>query len=142
MARRPATSYVARLMGLNLYRGERRPDGRVELDEGGTFVVADRGRSTRRARGPGAGGLRPSSITLHTGRPEHASTRNVWPGTVAGLELLADRVRLQVDGQPTALVDVTPAAVAELGLRPGLPVWLSAKATETDAYPEIRPRGR
>jgi molybdate transport system ATP-binding protein len=34
------------------------------------------------------------------------------------------------------LVDLTPAAVADLGLRPGLSVWLSAKATEVDVYPE------
>ena len=53
---------------------------------------------------------------------------------MAGLELLADRVRVQVEGRPDALVDVTPAAVAELRLRPGTAVWLSAKATETEAY--------
>jgi len=34
------------------------------------------------------------------------------------------------------LVDVTAAAVAELRLEPGRQVWLSAKATETEAYPE------
>ena len=38
-------------------------------------------------------------------------------------------------GQPSALVDVTPAAVAELGLDPGQPVWLSAKATDLEVYP-------
>jgi molybdate transport system ATP-binding protein len=60
----------------------------------------------------------------------------VWAGTITGLEMLADRVRAQVDGRPGALVDLTPAAVADLGLRPGLSVWLSAKATEVDVYPE------
>jgi molybdate transport system ATP-binding protein len=34
------------------------------------------------------------------------------------------------------LVDVTPAAVAELTLRPGLAVWVSVKATELDVYAE------
>jgi molybdate transport system ATP-binding protein len=48
--------------------------------------------------------------------------------------LLADRVRLDLDGQPSALVDVTPAAVAELSLGPGRQVWLSAKATELEVY--------
>jgi molybdate transport system ATP-binding protein len=52
------------------------------------------------------------------------------------MEQLADRVRLQVDGAPPVLVDVTAAAVAELRLEPGRQVWLSAKATETEAYPE------
>jgi molybdate transport system ATP-binding protein len=31
-------------------------------------------------------------------------------------------------------VDVTPAAVAELGLRPGADVWLSVKATDLEVY--------
>jgi molybdate transport system ATP-binding protein len=138
VARRPATQYVARLMGLNLYAGEIRRSGEVssvELEDGGTLVVPT--ESEPSSLGDGTRvlvGLRPSSITVHLQRPERASTRNVWPGTVAGLEMLADRVRLQVDGRPSALVDVTPAAMAELGLRPGVPVWLSAKATETDAY--------
>jgi molybdate transport system ATP-binding protein len=61
----------------------------------------------------------------------------VWPGTVDSLELLADRVRVQVVGRPSALVDVTPAAVAELRLQPGQDVWLTAKATEAEAYPDV-----
>ncbi|MGN6634648.1 MAG: TOBE domain-containing protein, partial [Oryzihumus sp.] len=69
-------------------------------------------------------------------RPEHASVRNVWAGTIESLELLTDRVRVNVEGTPAALVDVTPGAVAELGLAPGQAVWRSAKATATDAYPE------
>ena len=135
VARRPATQYVARLVGLNLYAGDLDPDRTtVSLDGGGTLAVSlqDEMRSGARV----LVGLRPSAITIHSTRPEQASPRNVWPGTVAGLELLADRVRVQVDGVPPALVDITPAAVAELGLHTGQPVWLSAKATETDAYPD------
>ena len=63
------------------------------------------------------------------------SARNVWTGTVAGLELLTDRVRVAVDGTPDAIVDITPAALAELELRTGQQVWLTAKATEVTAYP-------
>ena len=48
--------------------------------------------------------------------------------------MLGDRVRLHVCGDPDALVDVTPTSVAELGLAPGISVWLSAKATEAAAY--------
>ena len=68
-------------------------------------------------------------------QPADTSARNLWPGVVQGLELLADRVRLQVDGEPGALVDITPAALAELGLQPGRSVWLSAKAGEVTVYP-------
>jgi molybdate transport system ATP-binding protein len=141
VARQPATQYVARLVGLNLYTGTLEvATRRVFLDAGGTFTVtlgdddplapAGTGDSTR----PVLVGLRPSAITIHTMRPTHASPRNVWAGKVIGLELLADRVRVQVDATPPALVDISSAAVADLALRPGTAVWLSAKATETEAY--------
>jgi molybdate transport system ATP-binding protein len=137
VARRPSTQYVARLMGLNLYSGRLRSPDRVVLDGGGSLVVPADPTLTQGQTHPRVlVGLRPSSITVHAHQPVQVSTRNVWAGTVAGLEMLADRVRIQVSGSPNALVDVTPSAVAELALRPGLPVWLSAKATETEAYPE------
>jgi molybdate transport system ATP-binding protein len=50
---------------------------------------------------------------------------------------LADRIRLAVDAQQTVLVDVTPSAVAELGLVPGGSVWLTAKATDVATYPDV-----
>jgi molybdate transport system ATP-binding protein len=40
-----------------------------------------------------------------------------------------------VDGVVPLLADVTPLAVAELSLQPGLPVWSSVKATEIEVYP-------
>lgn len=136
VARRPVTDFVARLIGLNLYAGTLDPISHaVTLDQGGTLVATPTpdARDSRRV----VVALRPSAISLHTERPEHASPRNVWPGTIATLETLADRVRVQVDATPPAMVDVTPAAVAELHLREGQGVWLSAKATDTEAYPGI-----
>jgi molybdate transport system ATP-binding protein len=135
VARRPASQYVARLMGLNLYRGTRNPDAAVALDGGGILHTAAGGEQ---ATGPVLLAVRPSAIALHTEQPRHASPRNVWPGTVVGVELLTDRVRVQVNGSPPALVDITPDAVAELDLAAGSPVWLSAKATEIDCYPDPR----
>ena len=136
VARRPATQYVARLLGLNFYRGIlASTDGTVDLAAGGTLVATPPG-STPRVNTMVLVAVRPSAISVHTERPGHGSPRNVWAGTITGLEMLADRVRAQVDGRPSALVDLTPAAVADLGLRPGLSVWLSAKATEVDVYPE------
>ncbi len=128
VARRPATDYVARLVGLNLYAG--RADGaEVTLDRGGRFVVPDHG-----AHGHVLVAVRPSAVLVGSLQPEGTSARNTWSGTVVDLTMLADRVRLDVDGPPRTLVDVTPAAVAELGLRPGAPVWLSVKATEVEVY--------
>ncbi|MDQ1733046.1 MAG: molybdate transport system ATP-binding protein [Pseudonocardiales bacterium] len=139
VARRPATHYVARLVGLNLYAGLRSGSGEIALDDGGRLTAAGYGEQ---AAGADAGdvtgrvlaAVRPSAISLHTTAPSHSSTRNIWPGTVIGLELLADRVRVQVAGSPPALVDITPDAVAELALSEGTPVWLAAKATEVDLY--------
>jgi molybdate transport system ATP-binding protein len=143
VARQPATQYVARLVGLNLYTGTLEvATSRVHLDDGGIFTVTmgDDGLVAQAGTRPSTGrvliGLRPSAITIHTARPAHASPRNVWKGTIGALEQLADRVRVQVDATPPALVDISAAAVADLALRPGTVVWLSAKATETEAYPD------
>ena len=143
VARQPATQYVARLVGLNLYTGTLdAATQRVSLDDGGTLIVTlgdqqpPAEEAARPCERPVLVGLRPSAITIHTIRPTHASPRNIWKGTVTALELLADRVRVQVDATPPALVDISAAAVADLGLRPGTAVWLSAKATETEAYPD------
>lgn len=130
VARRPASPYVARLMGLNLYAGRVAGD-RVLTDAAAGFTVADLG--ALRDGDAALVAIRPSTITVQRHRPE-TSSRNVWEGTVSGLEHLTDRVRLAVSGTPDALVDVTVAAVAELGLAEGVPVWLSAKATEIEAY--------
>jgi molybdate transport system ATP-binding protein len=129
IARQPATEYVAKLVGLNLYAG--RADGsRVALEAGGAFIVADQTQ-----HGDVLVSVRPSSITVINQHPQPSSARNTWTAKITGLTLLADRVRLDLDGEPPALVDVTPAAVAELSLEPGSQVWLTVKATDLEIYP-------
>ena len=135
IARRPATNYVAKLVGLNLYAGH--ADGsQVTLTGGGAFVIPDQGQ-----HGDVLIAVRPSALVVSTQRPQPSSARNTWPAKIAGLTLLADRVRLDLDGQPPALADVTPAAVAELSLDAGSQVWLTVKATELEVYnhDHIRP---
>jgi molybdate transport system ATP-binding protein len=130
VARKPATEYVARLVGLNLYAG--RADGpNVTLTGGGAFIVPDHGQHGRVLVA-----MRPSAVVVSSQLPSGGSARNAWPATIAGLTLLADRIRLDLDGQPPALVDVTPAAVAELSLRPASQVWLTVKATDLEVYPD------
>jgi len=138
VARQPATQYVARLVGLNLYPGTRAATGAVALDAGGTLIAAGLDQSAAEAAVTGRvlAAIRPTAVALHTSAPGHGSPRNVWPGTVTGLELLTDRVRVQVAGTPPALVDITPAALADLDLSEGTQVWLAAKATEVDVYPD------
>ena len=137
VARQPATDYVARLVGLNLFTGKADGSG-VIVDDRVRFAVP---HSAMPAWAPGAGArelmvaVRPSSVSLHTNEPVGASARNVWSGVVDGLEPIGDRVRVHVQGTPSTLVDVTAAAVADLALRPGAAVWLSVKATEIEVYP-------
>jgi molybdate transport system ATP-binding protein len=128
IARQPATDYVAKLVGLNLYAGQ--ADGAtVALTGGGTFVIPDQGQ-----HGDVLVAMRPSAIVVSSQHPQPSSARNTWQAKVTGLTLLADRVRLDLDGQPPALADVTPAAVAELSLDPGSQVWLTVKATDLEVY--------
>jgi molybdate transport system ATP-binding protein len=127
VSRQPATEYVARLVGLNLYPG-RGAGGAVMLDAGGSLAIPG-GQS-----GPVLVAVRPSSVTVSVEQPHGSSARNTWPGRIAGLTMLADRIRVSVDGKPPVLADVTPAAVAELDLRPGREIWLAVKATDLEVY--------
>ena len=127
VARAPRTDYVARLVGLNLYRG-RAVGGGIEVEGGGVLVTADGCEGEVFAVFP------PSAVVLFRDRPD-GSARNTWQGRVAGLEQHADTVRVQIEAAPAVLADVTAAAVAELGLTVGAPVWAAVKATEIRCYP-------
>jgi len=104
VAARPLTRHVARLVGLN--------------------VIAD---------GDGFRSFSPSAVTVSLTEPS-GSARHRWPGAVTTLAPHGDAVRLLVSGEHELLADVTPAAVAELGLAPGRQVWLSVKETAVRRY--------
>jgi molybdate transport system ATP-binding protein len=127
VARHPRTDYVARLVGLNLVRGTAAGHD-VVLPSGARVVLA------HPAAGDTLAAFPPAAVVVHR-KPPEGSARNVWPGRVATLEPHGDLVRVAVDGTVALLADVTPAAVAELQLAPGEPVWASVKATEVVAYP-------
>jgi molybdate transport system ATP-binding protein len=131
VARRPRTDYVARLVGLNLLAG-RAVGRRVLLPGGGTVIGAEE------HGGEVYAAFRPAAVALYLDRPA-GSPRNVWPGRIAGLEPHGDGVRAEVSGAPdptsTLLAEVTPAAVAELGLSPGTQVWAAVKASDIEVYP-------
>jgi molybdate transport system ATP-binding protein len=59
----------------------------------------------------------------------------VLAGTVDHLDVEGDRVRVIMTGAIPVTAEVTPAAVAELQLTTGAPVWASIKATEVTVYP-------
>ena len=123
---RPRTDYVARLVGLNLFRGTAAGAAvRVgELD----FAVSDR------VTGDAFVAFAPSAVALHTERPT-GSPRNTWAAIVEGVQRHGDNLRVQLAGPVAAAADVTPAAAAQLGLAPGRAVWAAVKAAETRSYP-------
>jgi molybdate transport system ATP-binding protein len=129
VAERPRSAYVADLVGVNLLRGRGTGEA-IEVGEGGRLEVVGAGRGEVFAVVP------PRSVSLWRSRPD-GSPRNVWRGRAANLDLLGDRVRVRVDArpQPSLVAEVTPAAVAALGLAEGSEVWVSVKATEVRAYP-------
>ena len=132
VARRPRTDYVARLVGLNLLAG-RAVEHRVLLRTGGSVTLAET------AAGEVYVAFRPASVALFTERPA-GTPRNIWPGSIIGLEPHGDGVRVEVGGVPdrasSILVEVTPAAVADLGLGPGAAVWAAVKASDIEVYPQ------
>lgn len=127
VARAPRTEYVARLVGLNLYRGVARGHA-IALDDGGVLTAAET------ATGGVFVAVAPAAVALYRQRPE-GSPRNVWRGRVTGLEQRAETVRVRLDGPPAVLADVTPAAVADLRLHVGQETWAAVKATEVRTYP-------
>jgi molybdate transport system ATP-binding protein len=132
VARRPQTPYAARLVGLNLYRG-RAAGSVVTLDTGGQLHIPDDSPPTHHGSDVLIA-IRPTSVALHTREP-HGSPRNVLTGLVTSLEPFSDRVRVTVASTPAIHADITTAALADLRLSPGTPVWATIKATDLDIYP-------
>ena len=73
----------------------------------------------------------PSAVSVHLA-PPGGSLRNVLPAVVTHVEVHGDRVRVRTD---VADAEITPAAVADLDLVPGVRIWLAVKATEVHLHP-------
>ncbi len=127
IARHPRTDYIARLVGLNLYRGTASGHG-VKLTQGAEITTAES------HQGPVFVAFRPAAVALYRTRPD-GTPRNQWPVTVAGIERRGDHVRVDLAGPLPIAADITPAALADLELAPGTKVWAAVKATETSTYP-------
>ena len=128
IARHPRTDYIARLVGLNLYKGQGEGHS-VRLDTGPAITT------TEALTGPVFVTFPPSAVTLYRDRPTGASARNLWRCEVAGLETHGDQIRADLAGELPLAADLTTVAAAELGLHPGAPVWASVKAAQAHAYP-------
>ena len=125
---RPRSDFGARFAGLNLVRGlavgsaVRLADGR--LLHGLAESPLTEGRAV-------AAVVAPSAVSVHLSHP-HGSPRNSLDAVVVELEPHGHLVRVRTD---LLGADITPAAVAELGLRRGSAVVLAVKATEVHLHP-------
>ncbi|HYS98335.1 MAG TPA: ABC transporter ATP-binding protein, partial [Candidatus Dormibacteraeota bacterium] len=123
----PRSSYVADLVGVNLYRGQ--------ADHGSVLMA---GGQVLAAAGAEAGEvfavIHPRAVSVYRAKPE-GSPRNVWHGRAHGVELYGDRARVRIEGEVPIVAEVTPAALADLKLADGGEVWLSFKATDVAVYP-------
>ena len=101
----------------------------------------------------------PAAVAVYLEPAGAGSPRNTWPATVVALERGTSAIRVRArrlrdgDARDTVAVpapgegtwdggqdgesisaDLTPAAVAELGLKPGMLVYLSIKANEVRVH--------
>ncbi|MEJ2867412.1 ABC transporter ATP-binding protein [Actinomycetospora sp. OC33-EN08] len=139
--RRPRSAFAARIAGLDLVPGRscseglRTAEGRVI---GGTHPEpVDDGE-------PAVALFAPASVAVFADPPK-GSPRTVLPVRLAAMEPHGELVRLRAgvpDGGPDWVdglaADVTPAAVAELGVEPGDDVWFAVKAAEVEVHPAGR----
>ncbi|MDZ7676766.1 MAG: ABC transporter ATP-binding protein [Acidimicrobiales bacterium] len=126
---RPATPYVADLVGINLLYGSLAADDTVHLDTGATLTVAGGEAPT----GDVAVAIRPRAIALYRERPA-GSPRNTWSAPIADLEADRDRFRVTLGGPVPVTAEITAASVQGLGLEPGQELWASVKAVDIDVY--------
>jgi molybdate transport system ATP-binding protein len=138
---RPRSPFAARIAGLDLVAGAACTEGLRAAD--GTLVSGAASEPLDDGE-PAVAVFAPRSVAVHRERP-HGSPRNVLPVRLAAMERHGEVVRLRaaasergpawVDG---LAADVTPAAVAELGVEPGDELWFAVKATEVAVHPRAR----
>lgn len=130
---RPKAAFTARIAGLNLITGVV-ADGAVVVRDGDVPI---RGRIAEPVEDglPAAAVFAPSAVSVHRERPS-GSPRNALPVRLTGLEPRGDVVRVRGEVGGTALAaDITPSAVADLGLNADDQVWFVVKATEVAMHP-------
>jgi molybdate transport system ATP-binding protein len=124
---RPRSDWAARMVGLNLLRGDAAA-GCLRLAGGGELAVLGE------VSGPALATIHPRAIALHREMPS-GSPRNVVHAVVAGVDHEGDRWRVRLQGRISLVAEVTPGAAAELRLAEGGDVFAAIKATEVDVYP-------
>lgn len=128
----PRSAFGATLAGLNVVDGivqrTAASGDAAELRTENGLLLHGIAADDVRSADPAAAIFRPAAVSVYLVLPG-GSPRNHWRTSVSTMEPGTSAVRLRTVA-PAVAADVTPAAVAELGLFPGSPVYLSVKATE------------
>jgi len=129
----PRSSYVADLVGVNLFAGRLEPleegAGRL-ITDGGELIVAWPPGAARETTEDVIATLRPADVALHNARPVGGSARNVLHGQIDVVSIEGERARVRIASEPPLVAEVTLGSVTRLGLRGGAEVWASCKAVE------------
>lgn len=127
----PRTAFTARIAGLNLIAGTAVEDG-LRTEEG--RLIAGMLAEDAALGEPAVAVFAPSAVAVYPAEDGHpGSPRNTVAAVVTALEPHGAVIRLRTDAGLSA--DLTPAAVADLFLEPGMPVQLSVKATTVMVHP-------
>jgi molybdate transport system ATP-binding protein len=130
LAAAPRSTYVADLLGTNLFEGTL-DRGMFRSADGFELAVG----AHDMADGAAFASVRPAAVALHRSRPE-GSPRNVWTAHVVAADRSGDRVRVRLDAPAALVVEVTPAGFEALDVREGDLVWASVKASEIVVAPD------
>lgn len=134
----PRTVFAARIAGLNLVSGTATESG-LRTDDASSIsgMLADDAVLAE----PAVAVFPPSSVSLFAaGTGPAGSARNSADAVVVAVEPHGPVVRVRLGAGTAGWVDglaadLTPAAVAELGLEPGRPVRAAVKATAVEIHP-------
>ena len=129
----PRSGFGARVAGVNLVRGVLVEPGvlRAEPVPGLPEMLWHGNPADHLAPGQDVSAVfSPAAVAVFRDQP-HGSPRNSIRVRISGLEVNGAVVRVraeeQVDGAPGLAADVTPDAVADLGLQAGEQVWFTVK---------------
>lgn len=126
----PPTQFLADFVGINLLHGIADTPDAVRIGDQLLIGTGDRLVAGRPARATVA----PNAISVHL-EPPGGSPRNVLPATVTGIASHGPiaEVLLEVGGQRLR-AELTPTAVSELRLVPGMRVFAVLKATQVGLH--------
>ena len=124
----PRSGFAARIAGLNMIAGTWR-DNAVRTPSG-LRVEGQVSEPTPRSGDSVVAVFSPHAVSVFLETPG-GSPRNALEVTISDLEPQSGRIRVRAGGLSA---DITPQAVADLGLAPGVTVIFAIKATEVSVY--------